>query len=197
MGFIASHMATVNRRLLTAGLLLLLLAAVPAYFGGATIAQAFRGPRPLTEQELLAIQQPDGGGHYVSLSLARPAVDSGVRYGKKNNPGTKYLLLPVGGRVLLCSARMSAEGNAFTGRLQAVSGTDKEVRQRIEGANSGLAPLLLPYMLQSVSDVFSFGPPTRLFTPRQIEADAGRPPRRFRSCSRPPHGSARGGAWGA
>jgi hypothetical protein len=153
-------MAAVNRRLLVTALLLLLLAAVPASFGGATIVQAFRGPRPVSEQDLLALKEPPAGDNYVSLRLAQPAVDTGVTYGKKNNPGTKYLVLLVGDRLMLCSARMSASGTEFTGRLQTISGVDEqawEKFQRLYAQRDPKPPPLrprLPIMLQSVRSIW-------------------------------------------
>src|SRR5262249_5888546 len=111
-------------------------AAVVAVFSASFVVQAFRGPRTITEQELLAIQEPGSWDNYVRFTPSRPATDSGVRYGKKGNEGTKYVLLPVGDRALFCSARIANNGPEYVGRLGSLGGTEEEAVRRSGGSGN-------------------------------------------------------------
>jgi hypothetical protein len=137
-----------NRILGAAGLVV--AAAVVAVFTSPFVVQAFRGPRTVTEQELLAIQEPGSWDNYVRFTPSRPATDTGVRYGKKGNEGTKYVLLQVGDRALFCSARIANNGPDYVGRLGSLGSTEEEAVRRI-GGNPGT---LLPFMLQSVRNIW-------------------------------------------
>src|SRR4051812_17468687 len=150
MGFIESRIALVNRRYLLAAVVPALVAAAILYFGYRTLAQAFRGPRTVSEEELVS-EQPQPGDNYLAVTLAREPVDTGVRYGR----GTKYLLLPVNNRMLLCSVRTDVEGQEFTGRLETVTGgTELEVLNYLREQDARMDKLLLPYMLQSVRSIW-------------------------------------------
>jgi hypothetical protein len=125
-------------------------AAVVAVFAAPFVVQAFRGPRAITEQELLAMKEPGSWGNYVRYTPPGPAADTGVRYGKKGNEGTKYVLLPVGDRALFCSARIDNNGPEYVGRLGSLGGTEEEAVRR-----AGIpAEHLLPFMLQGVRSIW-------------------------------------------
>src|SRR5262245_54400254 len=81
------------------------------------IIQAIRGPRTITEQELLQMQSAGWFDNYVRFKPAAPVKDTEWVYGVEGNAGTKFLLLPVGDRFLLCSARIKNEGPEYVGSL--------------------------------------------------------------------------------
>jgi hypothetical protein len=137
------------------GLGLLVAAGVVLFFTSGFVFQAFKGPQPITEQELLQITSPGWGDNYVSYAPSQPVVDTGVQWGKKNNPGTKYLLIPVGDRFMLCSARIAASGPKFVGRLEPFGGSeDEEVISRVAGSIPGLRQRLTPIMFQTVRSIW-------------------------------------------
>lgn len=147
-------LATRTGRLVLA-LVLLAIAAVVAFFSAGFVSQAFRGPRTITEQDLLAVTQPGSFDNYISYTPPRPAFDTGLVWGKKNNPGTKYLLLPVGDQLMLCSARIANNDSTFVGRLQLVSGgPEEEVVTRLKGSGPGDQARLTPVMLQAVRSIW-------------------------------------------
>ncbi len=150
-----SRTAAAKIRNLLIGPALLAVAGGVLFFTSGFVFQAFRGPRPITDQELLGITVPPSGANYVSFTPSRPFTDTGLQWGRKNNPGTKYLLLPVGDRLLLCSARIADNGPTFTGRLERIGGgTEEEVRNRVKGADPGVGPRLMPIMLQAVRSIW-------------------------------------------
>jgi hypothetical protein len=113
------------------------------------VVQAFRGPRTITEQELLATKEPGSWDNYLRFTPSRPATDTGVRYGRKGNEGTKYVLLPVGDRALFCSARIDDNGPEYIGRLGSLGSTEEEAVRRV-----GVVGNLLPFMLQGVRSIW-------------------------------------------
>jgi len=139
--------SNLNRTLGAAGLgvAALLVAGLTSPF----VVQAFAGPRAITEQELLAMKEPGWWDNYVRYTPPRPAADSGVRYGVKGNAGTKYVLLPVGDRILLCSARISNNGPEYVGRLGSIGVTEEEAVSRMGSPRN-----LLPFMLQGVRSIW-------------------------------------------
>jgi hypothetical protein len=150
-----SRMAAANMRSVLIGLALLVVAGGVLFFTSGFVFQAFRGPRPITDQELLGITAPGSGDNYVSFTPSRPFVDTGLQWGKKNNPGTKFLLLPVGDRLMLCSARIADNGPTFTGRLEQIGGgTEEEALNRIKASNPGVGPRLMPIMFQTVRSIW-------------------------------------------
>jgi hypothetical protein len=112
------------------------------------------GPRAITEQELLAIKEPGSWDNYVRFTPSRPAQDTGLRYGKKGNEGTKYVLLPVGGRALFCSARVNDNGPEHVGRLGSIGGTEEEALRRIGAEGAVASGRLLPFMLWGVRSIW-------------------------------------------
>src|SRR5688500_10772431 len=112
-------------------------------------SQAFRGPRPVTPAELIAIREPGWWDNYIRITPTQPPVDTNLRYGKKGNEGTKYLLLLLNDHTLFCSARVNDNGPEFIGRLESMGGTDKQAAGLIGGAQN-----LLPFMLQSVRSIW-------------------------------------------
>jgi len=113
------------------------------------VTQAFGGPRAITEKELLAIKELGWWNNYVKFTPAKAASDTGARYGKKGNEGTKYVLIPVGDRLLFASARVDDRPAEHVGQLTSYGGTEGEVLQRI-----GKPPNLMPFMLQSVRSIW-------------------------------------------
>src|SRR5262245_53017945 len=134
------------RRLGAAGLGL--VALVVLVFTAPFIVQAFRGPRTITEQELLAIKEPGWWDYYVRYKPPRPAAETGVRYGIKDNAGTKYVLLPAGNRALFASVRIANNGPEYVGRLGSFGQTEEEA------VRMGQAKNLLPFMLQGVRSIW-------------------------------------------
>lgn len=136
---------------------LLAVAAAIAFFSASFVLQAFRGPRTITEQELLAVGEPSSFDNYVSYTPPKPFIDTGLVWGKKNNPGTKYVLLPAGDRLVLCSARIANNGPTFVGRLHAVSGGPAE--EVYTGAKASYpspagGSRVMPVMLQAVRSIW-------------------------------------------
>lgn len=134
-----------------------LLAAAGGLFAFTSgfVVQAFTGPRTITEQDLRQTTAPGWWDHYVSYTPPRPMIDTQLQWGKKGNPGTKYLLLPVGDRVMLCSARIANDGPTFAGRLEPFGGSvEEEVIDRVSAANPGLRQRLLPVQLQAVRHIW-------------------------------------------
>src|SRR5262249_54472648 len=80
--------------------------------------------------------------------------DTGLRYGKKGNEGTRYVLLPVGGRTLFCSLRINDNGPEFVGRLGSLGGTEEEAVRRINAKAGGGVGNMLPFMLQGVRSLW-------------------------------------------
>ena len=60
--------------------LVVLILTLPMVF------QAFRGPRPITEQELLAIQEPGSWDNYVRFKPSGPAAAGRRRHGPRPAP---------------------------------------------------------------------------------------------------------------
>jgi hypothetical protein len=146
---------TGNARDTWIGLAMLAAAGVVLFFTAGFIFQAFKGPRPITEQELLQTANPGWGDNYVSYSPSRPVVDTNLQWGKKNNPGTKYLLLPVGDRLMLCSARIDDNGPKFVGRLETFGGSvEEEVIARVSAGNPGVRQQVTPIMFQTVRSIW-------------------------------------------
>lgn len=125
-----------------------LAAIVVLVFSTPFIVQAFRGPRSITEKELLALKEPGWWDYYVRYKPAQPATETGVRYGIKDNAGTKYILLPVGDRALFSSVRIANNGPEYVGRLGSFGMTEEEA-VRMGGAQN-----LLPFMLQGVRSIW-------------------------------------------
>src|SRR5262245_573553 len=143
-----------NLRRILGAVGLAVTAGVVALFTAPFVVQAFRGPRTITEQELLAIKEPGSWDNYVRFTPSRPAQDTGLRYGKKGNEGTKYVLLPVGDRALFCSARVNDNGPEYVGRLGSFGSTEEEALRRSgAGGAAGSGPVL-PFMLQSVRSIW-------------------------------------------
>src|SRR5262245_3554457 len=150
-----AQMSGAKTKNLLIGLGILVVAGGILFFTSGFVFQAFRGPRTITDQELLGITDPSSSDNYVSFTPSRPFVDTGLQYGVKNNPGTKFLLLPVGDRLMLCSARIANLGPDFVGRLERASGsTEEEVLRRVKGSNPGAAQRLMPVMLQTVRSIW-------------------------------------------
>src|SRR5262249_18048655 len=120
-------------------------ALIVAIFTTPLVFQGLRGPRSVTEQDLLAISEPGWWDNYVSYRPAQPALDTGVRFGVKSSPGTKYIILPVGSRSLYCSANVKDNGPEFVGWLSSLEGPAKEAHQKSKQGGSGA---LLPYMIR-------------------------------------------------
>ncbi len=140
---------------LPTGLALLAAAGVVLYFTSGFVFQAFRGPRTIEEKELIDLKEPGSNDNYVSYTPQRPFIDTGLQWGRKGNPGTKYVLLPVGDRLMLCSARIANEGPTFTGRLGHRGGvTEDEVVERIKGSAPDVAARIMPIMLQAVRSIW-------------------------------------------
>src|SRR5262249_13766535 len=119
------------------------------------VFQAFRGPRPITEQELLQVTNPGSRDNYVSYRPSQPVIDTNLQWGKKNNPGTKFLLLPAGDRLVLCSARIAENGPMFVGRLERFGGSiEEEVISRVSSSVPGVRQRLSPVMFQTVRSIW-------------------------------------------
>jgi hypothetical protein len=123
--------------------LVILIACSPFMF------QAFRGPRPISEQELLQMQSAGWFDNYVRFKPAAPVKDTEWVYGVEGNAGTKFLLLPVGDRHLLCSARIKNEGLEYVGSLGFLVAA--EVETVVPADQRGK---LLPFMLQAVRSIW-------------------------------------------
>jgi hypothetical protein len=136
---------------LLAAVALVIVAVVVAVFTLPTMVQAFRGPRTITEQELLSLGQPGGWDNYVRFKPSLAAVDTGLRYGKKGNEGTKYVLLPLAGRLLFCSVRVNDAGPEYVGQLGSFGGTEEEALRRL---NVTAGKEVLPFMLQGVRSIW-------------------------------------------
>jgi len=150
-----SRPAAAKTRSLVIGLALLAVAGGALFFTSGFVFQAFRGPRTVTEQDLLRVTEPGSNDNYVSFTPSQPFIDTGLQYGKKGNPGTKYLLLPVEDRLLLCSARIADNGPSFVGRLERFSGsTEEEVLRRVKASDPTLGPQLMPIMFQTVRSIW-------------------------------------------
>jgi hypothetical protein len=140
-----------GRGLLGAGALAL-AACVVAFFCVPFIVQALRGPRTITEAELLSLREPGDWDNYVRFRPASPAADTGVRYGKKGNEGTKYVIIPVRDRLLFCSARIDDHGPEYVGRLSYFGDTEREA---VGYATRQTGPRkILPLFLQSVRSIW-------------------------------------------
>jgi hypothetical protein len=112
------------------------------------IVQAFRGPRTITDEELLAMKSPGWWDNYVRFTPKAPAKNTEWVYGVKGNEGTKFLLLPVGDRYLFCSARVKNEGPEFIGSLGFTETAVETVVSQEDRAK------LLPFMLQTVRSIW-------------------------------------------
>jgi hypothetical protein len=155
MNEVDSKMAAAKTRNLLIGLALLVVAGGVLFFTSGFVFQAFRGPRTVTDQELLGVTTPNSNDNYVGYTPSGRFIDSGLQYGVKDNPGTKYLLLPVGDRLMLCSARIANNGPTFVGRVELAGGSvEEEVLRRVKGSNPEVGPRLLPIMLQAVRSIW-------------------------------------------
>jgi hypothetical protein len=140
---------------LPTGLALIAAAGVVLYFTSGFVFQAFCGPRTINEKELAELKEPGSNDNYVSYTPTTKFTDTGLQWGRKGNPGTKYVLLPVGDRLMLCSARIANDGPTFTGRLGHRGGvTEDEVMQRINESSPEAAAKIMPIMLQAVRSIW-------------------------------------------
>lgn len=114
------------------------------------LVQAFRGPRPITEKELLSMQSPGWWDNYVRFKPAGAPKETNVIFGKKGNEGTRYVLLPVGERYIFCSVRISSNNAEFVGNLESFGGNENEAVQMAGVPREKL----LPFMLQSVRSIW-------------------------------------------
>jgi hypothetical protein len=138
---------------ISVAVVLLVLGGILAFFTAPFVVQAFRGPRTISEAELGEMTTPGDWDNYVRYVPSLPAMDTGLRFGKKGNEGTKYVLLPVGGRggrALFCSARVANNGPEYVGRLGSFGSNEEEAVRRI-GGNQGQ---LMPFMLQAVRHIW-------------------------------------------
>jgi len=113
------------------------------------MVQAFRGPRTVTEQELLQMQSAGWFNNYVRFKPSAPVRNTEWVYGVEGNAGTKFLLLPVGDRYLFCSARIKNEGPEYIGSLGFLVAA--EVETVVPAQERGK---LLPFMLQAVRSIW-------------------------------------------
>jgi hypothetical protein len=123
--------------------LVVLIACSPFIF------QAIRGPRTVTEQELLQMKSAGWFDNYVRFKPTAPVRNTEWVYGVEGNAGTKFLLLPVGDRILLCSARIKNEGPEYVGSLGFLVAA--EVETVVPAAER---TKLLPFMLQAVRSIW-------------------------------------------
>jgi hypothetical protein len=128
---------------------LVALALVVAIACSPFMFQAFRGPRTVTEQELLQMQSAGWFDNYVRFKPTAPVRKTEWVYGVEGNAGTKFLMLPVGDRYLLCSARIKNEGPEYVGSLGFLVAA--EVETVVPAADRGK---LLPFMLQAVRSIW-------------------------------------------
>jgi hypothetical protein len=142
--------ATHNPGRIVGAVVLIIVAVVIAAFCAPFIVQAFRGPRTITEKELLSMKEAGWWDNYVRFRPAGAAKETNVVFGKPGNEGTRYVLLPVGDRALFCSVRISSNNAEFVGNLESFGGTENEAVQK-GGIDKGK---LLPFMLQSVRSIW-------------------------------------------
>ena len=116
--------------------------------------QAVRGPRNISEKELLALREPGWFDNYVRYKPALPAIETDVVYGKKGNEGTRFVLLPVGEKNLFCSARIADKGPEYVGRLGSFDATEKQATGMMKGGAADKKGTLLPFMMQSVRSIW-------------------------------------------
>lgn len=128
---------------------LIVVALVVAILCTPTIFQAFRGPRTVTEEELAALPSAGWWNNYVRFTPSEPARNTEWIYGVKGNEGTKFLLLPVKDRYLLCSARVTSEGPEYIGSLGYIEEAEKQTVVSAEDQGK-----LLPFMLQGVRSIW-------------------------------------------
>jgi hypothetical protein len=113
------------------------------------MSQAIRGPRTVTEQDLLQMKSPGWWDNYVRFKPTAPVKDTEWVYGVEGNAGTKFLLLPVRKRQLLCSARIKNEGPEYIGSLGFLVAAEVETV-----VPAGERDKLLPFMLQGVRSIW-------------------------------------------
>jgi hypothetical protein len=123
---------------------LLVLAVVAAFFVVPYYILAIRGPRPITEDELLAIDEPPGlWDRYVRFEVARPKHVINRFAGGLVVPGQKinwqHLLLPVGDRYMECTADLKHDSPVYVGFLEPSGANDVKVF----GASALKQPLAL------------------------------------------------------
>jgi hypothetical protein len=129
---------------------LIIVAVVIAAFCTPFMVQAFRGPRTITEKELLSMKEPGWWDNHVRFRPAGAAKETNVIFGKKGNEGTRYVVLPVGDRYLFCSVRVGSNNAEYVGNLESFGGTENEAVQM-----AGIPrEKLLPFMLQSVRSIW-------------------------------------------
>jgi len=138
-----------NRYRVAGAVGLVIAALVVAVVCSPFMVQAFRGPRTVTEEELLAMQSAGWWDNYVRFTPSAPARNTEWVYGVKGNEGTKFLLLPVGDRYLFCSARVKNEGPEYVGSLGFLVAA--EVETAVPEQDRGK---LLPFMLQAVRSIW-------------------------------------------
>jgi hypothetical protein len=151
--FIGKQVHRVNRNYLLATLLLLIVPAVAASLSYRWAYNVLAGPFPIRASELEQVQGPDGMlQNYFRVQEDLPALDTGARAGtQKAGMTKKWLLLPVGQRLLLVEAPIGQEGTEHVGYLAPIrADADKDLINQLSARAPGLKDTLLPYKLNGV-----------------------------------------------
>jgi hypothetical protein len=153
--YVGRQMRRGNRNLIILGLLAWSIPALVIGLNLRMIRAAFTGPRPLTVAELEKMKDPlREAPYWVSLEAdhATPPV---LREGTNNVMSTKYVLIPVGDRLMLAAIPISHEGNVYQGRIVSIGGTADKDRIKLldEQAKGKLSEALAPYQFDGVYSV--------------------------------------------
>jgi len=129
------------------------------------VVQTVRGPRPVTEQDLLAIDQPGWWDNYVAFSPSRPATDTGNPVRGEEQP-RHQIHRAAGGRPHPCSARRGVRNNGpeYVGWLGSLEGPAEEARGKSGGGD------FLPFMMKCEGShvvLHDLNPPGHPWLPRR------------------------------
>lgn len=151
--FIGKQIRRTNRNALILAVCLLLPAVLALSLSLRWVYNVFNGPFPMTAEELRKVDDVKGlWKHYVKVRADKPAIDTGQREGTtKAGLTTKFLLLPVGHRLLLLKMPIAHEGTEYVGYLTPLTGaTATDLINQLEAKQHGLKDLVLPYELDGV-----------------------------------------------
>lgn len=147
------------------GVVLFGLAALTFYFFSSEIVPAFRGPRSITTEELLAIPEPksDRYREYVEYAARQEASETGLAVflsydrlnPRRNSTPTdcEIMLLPVGDRFLICQIRSGDRSTRLVGHLEGGK-LHHQAKRWLEHDNPALKGRLLPVTLETTGNVW-------------------------------------------
>lgn len=141
-----------NRNLIILGGIILLLPLLVITLCRRALYNTFAGPFPVDASTLRSIDDPDQRREYFVRFQSEHSFDTGMREGTRDGGmTTKFLLLPVGDRLLFAIVPLGHSGDDYDGLLENINKPDARDRiEQVEAKSPKLRGRLLPYQLDCV-----------------------------------------------